>query len=127
MPYTPAEKQKIDRILIAFQPFIQPHTFFDLVYSEKIGYVHLWVEDAEDEGAVVIRSADHLLQVLFHELTLDYLLSPDSAESDWDGSVSPGQRGHPPRDTAPAGPPESPRGRAGAAGTVPGPVPPALA
>lgn len=71
MIYSVDEKQKLDDILSAFHAYIHAHPCFDIVYSEKIGYVRVNVEDPNDGGVRVIRSADQLLDVLFNEIIND--------------------------------------------------------
>lgn len=72
MVYSKGEKQKLDNILSAFHDYIQTHTYFDILYSDKIGYVRMKVEDPDDgEGLIVIRSAVKMLDVLFNEIIND--------------------------------------------------------
>ena len=72
MIYSKDEKQKLDSILSAFHNYIQMHNYFDILYSDKIGYVRIKVEDPDDgEGLVVIHSAAKMLDVLFNEIIND--------------------------------------------------------
>lgn len=83
MIYTTDEKQKLDTILAAFHSYIQAHTEFDILYSEKIGYVRMSVEAPEEaEGLIVIGSAEELLDVLFNEVTNDVLLASGGKQYD---------------------------------------------
>lgn len=61
----------MDNILAAFQGYIQTHPSFDIVYSEKIGYIRLNVEDPDAEDLTIIESADDLLEILFDEIIND--------------------------------------------------------
>ena len=75
------EKQKLDSILSAFHDYIQTHTYFDILYSDKIGYVRMKVEDPDDgEGLIVIRSATKMLDVLFNEIINDIRFSDQSKQ-----------------------------------------------
>lgn len=81
MIYSKGEKQKLDRILSAFHDYIQTHTYFDILYSDKIGYVRMKVEDPDDgEGLIVIRSAMKMLDVLFNEIINDVQFSDQSKQ-----------------------------------------------
>lgn len=70
MIYSPDEKQRMDNILEAFHDYISNHTFFDIVYSDKIGYFRIQVHDPDGEGLMVIHSVDKLLDVLFNEVSM---------------------------------------------------------
>lgn len=71
MIYSTDEKQRLDNILGAFHDYISNHTFFDIVYSDKIGYFRVQINDPDGEGLVVIHSVDKLLDVLFNEIIND--------------------------------------------------------
>ena len=71
MIYSTDEKQRLDNIFEAFHDYISNHTFFDIVYSDKVGYFRIQVHDPEGEGLVVIHSVDKLLDVLFNEIIND--------------------------------------------------------
>lgn len=70
MIYSTGEKQRLDTILKAFHDYISNHTFFDTVYSDKIGYFRIQVDDP-DENLMSIHSVDKLLDVLFNEIIND--------------------------------------------------------
>ena len=71
MIYSTSQKSRMDNILAAFQGYIQTHPSFDIVYSEKIGYIRLNVEDPDAEDLTIIESADDLLEILFDEIITD--------------------------------------------------------
>ncbi len=73
MTYSLVEKRKMENILAVFQDYIQPHPYFDILYSEKIGYIRVSTEVPEWEGVVSIHSADKLLSILFNEIISDIL------------------------------------------------------
>lgn len=80
MIYSPEEKQRLDNILEAFYDYISNHTFFDIVYSDKIGYFRIQVQDPDGEGLVVIHSVDKLLDILFNEVINDIRFDKKSEE-----------------------------------------------
>lgn len=82
MIYSAKEKQRMDNILKAFDNYIANHTFFDIVYSDKIGYFRIQVVNPDEEGLVVIHSVDKLLDVLFNEIINDILYSEGGEERD---------------------------------------------
>ena len=77
MIYATEEKRELDSILAAFGDYIRAHSYFDIVYSEKIGYIQIRLEEEE---LVVIRSADELLELLFSEVVNDVLFGGDAGE-----------------------------------------------
>lgn len=80
MIYSVNEKRRMDNILKAFDAYISNHTFFDIVYSDKVGYFRIQVENPDDEGLIVIRSVDKLLDVLFNEIINDILYTEGDVE-----------------------------------------------
>lgn len=70
--YSAEEKKQLDRILSVFQEYIRAHWFFDIIYSEKVGFIRIKVEDPDDgEGLIVIRSAAQMMDVLINEVIND--------------------------------------------------------
>lgn len=82
MIYSVKEKRRMDNILKVFDDYIANHTFFDIVYSDKIGYFRIQVENPDGEGLVVIHSLDKLLDVLFNEIINDILYAEGGEERD---------------------------------------------
>lgn len=75
MIYTTTEKRKMGNILTAFQDYIQAHPDFDILYSDKVGYIQVPAKDPEGESVVSIRAADRLLDVLFSDIIDDVRFS----------------------------------------------------
>ena len=68
MTYTTEEKKRIDAVLLAFQDYISQHHYFDILYSEKRGYIHLTLE-RDFIDATEIKDPTHL----FHMLLIDVI------------------------------------------------------
>ena len=51
MIYTDEVRKKLDAILKAFGEYIDGQSYFDIVYSKKIGYVWILAECPGDAGA----------------------------------------------------------------------------
>ena len=77
MVYTEAEKNKIDNILKAFSGFIKEQDYFDIVYSEKMGYIKLLVE-MESEPASALATAGEMLDTLCDEFIAETVFSPQN-------------------------------------------------
>ena len=74
MVYTETEKRKFDNILKAFSGFIREQDYFDIVYSEKMGYVQLLVK-LTSEPPEIIATAEELLDLLCYEVISEVLFS----------------------------------------------------
>lgn len=77
MIYTTEVKQKLDNILTAFHSYIEEHPVFDILYSKKLGYIRVQVDNPDDEGVTVIRSVDKLLDVLYNEIIDDIVFDEE--------------------------------------------------
>ena len=75
-------KDKLDVILKAFDDYIREHDCFDIVYSEKIGYVKLQVPHPESEVPTVMDTPETLLVALFNEIIIDVVFSPDNPQKE---------------------------------------------
>ena len=73
---------KLDAILKAFADYIRDHNSFDIVYSEKIGYVKLQVPHPDKEVPEVMATPEILLDALFLEIVNDVVFSPDNPRHD---------------------------------------------
>lgn len=78
MVYSKERGQMIDRIFKAFQHYIQEQNYFDIVYSEKIGYVWLLVDQPSDAVADVLDSPEAMLDSLFNDIITDVVFSPSN-------------------------------------------------
>ena len=75
-------KDKLDAILKVFDDYIREHDFFDIVYSEKIGYVKLQVPHPDNEVPAVMDTPETLLDALFNEIINDVVFSPDNPQQE---------------------------------------------
>ena len=51
MIYTDGVRKELDAILIAFENYIDGQNYFDIVYSKKVGYVWIAVDEPGAAGA----------------------------------------------------------------------------
>ena len=75
-------KDKLDAILDAFGDYIRAHDSFDIVYSEKIGYVKFQVPHPDNEVPAVMDTPETLLDALFNEIINDVVFSPDNPQKE---------------------------------------------
>ena len=83
-PYTEAEKHRIDNILKAFADFIREQDYFDILYSEKLGYVQLYTKQNETEPATVLKTAKEVADTLFYEVTSEVVYDPNNQRPEHD-------------------------------------------
>ena len=83
-PYTEAEKRRIDNILKAFADFIREQDYFDILYSEKLGYVQLYTKQNETEPATVLKTAKEVADTLFYEVTSEVVYDPNNQRLEHD-------------------------------------------
>ena len=83
-PYTEEEKHRIDNILKAFADFIRGQDYFDIVYSEKLGYVQLLTGPEETEPVTVLPTAEDVIETLFYEVTTEVVYDPNNRRPDPD-------------------------------------------
>ena len=65
MLYTTEMKKKLDAILKAFKNYIDGQDYFDIVYSKKIGYVWIVVDDPGAAAAEQLDTPEAMLDLLF--------------------------------------------------------------
>lgn len=72
MIYTKTEKARIETLLTVFREFISTHHYFDIGYAEKIGYIHIHLDnDQEILDCMAMRNYSDVLLVLFEEVSDD--------------------------------------------------------
>lgn len=61
MVYTQKEKERMDRLLEIYRRFLAQSEDVDVVYSEKVGYVRLIVDECADPFFFRIEDFEHML------------------------------------------------------------------
>ena len=87
MVYTESTKRKLDEILKAFGNYIREQDYFDIVSSEKIGYVIILAKHPGDAGAEQLDTPEKMLDVLFNEIILDVTNATEGKGCDADSSA----------------------------------------
>lgn len=80
--YTEAEKRRIDNILKAFAGFIREQSYFDIIFSEKIGYFQILSGLCATEPVSVIKTAEEMADTLFYEVISEVVDAPESQRLD---------------------------------------------
>lgn len=87
--YTIQEKREIERVLTAFEPYIEQADYVEIVWSNKKQcYVALFIDTTRDtfEGADAILSAEEISERLYTEIGNDILLENDREYQIWEMS-----------------------------------------
>ena len=78
MIYTEDVRKKLDAILKAFECYIDGQNYFDIVYSKKIGYVWIVVDEPGAAGAELLDTPEAMLDNLFNDIINDVVAPCES-------------------------------------------------
>ena len=78
MIYTEGVRKKLDAILKAFECYIDGQNYFDIVYSKKIGYVWIVVDEPGAAGAELLDTPEAMLDNLFNDIINDVVAPRES-------------------------------------------------
>ena len=78
MIYPEEVRKKLDAILKAFENYIDGQNYFDIVYSKKIGYVWIVVDQPEAAGAEQLNTPQAMLDNLFNDIINDVVAPRES-------------------------------------------------
>ena len=81
-------KRKMDAILKAFKDYIDNQDYFDIVYSEKIGYVWIVVDDPGAAGAELLDTPEAMLDNLFNDIINDVIAPRSTTHLDEDHTLT---------------------------------------
>ena len=76
--YTEEVRKKLDAILKAFESYIDGQNYFDIVYSKKIGYVWIVVDEPGAAGAEQLDTPEAMLDHLFNDIISDVVAPRES-------------------------------------------------
>ena len=71
MFYTSEEKSQMDYLVDAFGEYIRGNKSFDIVYSEKLGYLTIDIHKGEIEEVGQLKDYDAMLEEMFFEISND--------------------------------------------------------
>ena len=83
MTYTKQEKQKLKRVIAVFAERLKESDAFDLVWSDKVGYVLLDIAPDYDyvDTARRVDTAEELCKLMLEDTALDVLLLTENEHS----------------------------------------------
>lgn len=71
MIYTSEEKQRMELLLSAFAPYWEDHPYYDIVYSQKAGYLCVITEEDADNTYFRIKSFEDMLRMFVDDYLSD--------------------------------------------------------
>ena len=75
--YAPETKAAIDSVIAVFQDYIKTCPYFEVLWSDKVGYIYLNIDTASgrvgDITSIVIESAEELIDHLLFEYAVDIM------------------------------------------------------
>ena len=82
MVYTPEEKDRMDELLHAFRPYIDAQSHFDVVWSNKAGYLRIITENSCDPIFFPIPDWESMLRMFIDDHLQDEEECPISGQAD---------------------------------------------
>lgn len=75
--YEPGVKEGIERVMSVFSDYIKTTPYFDIVWSDKVGYIYISIDNCRgtvgDMDCIVIDDAEELLDKLLNEMAVDIM------------------------------------------------------
>ena len=75
--YEPGVREAIERVISVFSGYISTTQYFDLVWSDKVGYIYISIDNCRgtvgDMDCIVIDDAEELLDKLLNEMAVDIM------------------------------------------------------
>lgn len=78
MIYTDEVRKELDSILKAFEKYIDSQSYFDILYSKKVGYLWIVVDPPGGAGTEQLDTPEDMLDLLFNEMINDVINSPEN-------------------------------------------------
>ena len=88
MIYTDDVRKELDAILKAFENYIDGQNYFDIVYSKKIGYVWIVVDEPGSAGAEQLDTPEAMLDNLFNDIINDVVAPRSTTHLDEDHTLT---------------------------------------
>lgn len=75
--YDPCVKEDIERVMSVFSDYIKTTPYFDIVWSDKVGYIYISIENCRgtvgDMDCIVLDNPEELLDKLLNEMAVDIM------------------------------------------------------
>jgi len=81
MIYAEKVQKELETILEAFADYIENQSYFDIVYSKKIGYVWIVIDPPGAAGVEWLNTPEAMLDVLFNDVINGVISSAENAHA----------------------------------------------
>lgn len=75
--YDPGVKENIERVMSVFADYIKTTPYFDIVWSDKVGYIYISIENCRgtvgDMDCIVLDEPEDLLDKVLNEMAADIM------------------------------------------------------
>ena len=75
--YAPGVKENIERVMSVFADYIKTTPYFDIVWSDKVGYIYISIENCRgtvgDMDCIVLDEPEELLDKVLNEMAVDIM------------------------------------------------------
>lgn len=75
--YEPSVKEGVERVMSVFSDYIKTTPYFDIVWSDKVGYIYISIENCRgtvgDMDCIVLDEPEELLDKLLNEMAVDIM------------------------------------------------------
>jgi len=75
--YEPSVKEGIEIVMSVFSDYIKTTPYFDIVWSDKVGYIYISIENCRgtvgDMDCIVLDEPEELLDKLLNEMAVDIM------------------------------------------------------
>lgn len=75
--YDPGVKESIERVMSVFADYIKTTPYFDIVWSDKVGYIYISIENCRgtvgDMDCIVLDEPEELLDKVLNEMAVDIM------------------------------------------------------
>lgn len=75
--YDPGVKENIERVMSVFADYIKTTPYFDIVWSDKVGYIYISIENCRgtvgDMDCIVLDEPEDLLDKVLNEMAVDIM------------------------------------------------------
>lgn len=78
MLYPADVKRELEAILEIFEEYMQGQNYFDIIYSEKFGYIWIAVPSPGVFDVRKLNTAEKMLESFFHDMIDDVIFSPEN-------------------------------------------------
>lgn len=82
MFYTSESKREMEAIMNAFRGYIREHGKWDIIHSEKVGYIGIQIFKGKLESSLWLDTPKKMITYIFDQIISDVVYSPENSLKD---------------------------------------------